>query len=362
MKSFIHAIGTALPKYAYPQQEIGAFMAERLGLSDQKEQELRVLYRATGIQVRHSVLPDFGLQAEALLFRPHEHFPQVGKRMAIYRQEAPLLAKKAIENCFAQNSLHAISEITHLITISCTGMYAPGLDLDLLKMFSLPGSVQRTSINFMGCYAALQGMKAADAICRSTPHAVVAVVCVELCTLHFRESTSPDDLLAGALFADGAAALMVSAKAPTQKCFSIEGFRAEVFPKRRKRYGLGNWRRCFSDAPFYLRAPYYWRRVAPFFGLVEKCPPRATNREFCGASGRQENIAGSTKSLGSPRRCVGAFVPFAENLRQYVIAHHSVCAGPNAEKPCSRYQPTHVGHGLWPRAYLRVGSFIGSKK
>ena len=102
--------------------------------------------------------------------------------------------------------------ITHLITVSCTGMYAPGLDIDLVKRLKLPTSVQRTGINFMGCYAAFNAFKVADAFCRMDRKSKVLIVCIELCSLHFQREPTEDNLIANALFSDGAAAVLVEAE------------------------------------------------------------------------------------------------------------------------------------------------------
>jgi prepilin-type processing-associated H-X9-DG protein len=88
-------------------------------------------------------------------------------------------------------------------------MYAPGLDIELIKALDLPTNTQRLCINFMGCYAAFNGLKQADIICQSDPKAKVLVVCTELCSIHFQKHNSEDNLLANALFADGSAALLV---------------------------------------------------------------------------------------------------------------------------------------------------------
>jgi len=91
-------------------------------------------------------------------------------------------------------------------------MYAPGLDIDLVKALGLPTHTQRLCINFMGCYAAFNGLKQADIICQSDPKAKVLLVCTELCSIHFQKENTDDNLLANALFADGSATLLVESK------------------------------------------------------------------------------------------------------------------------------------------------------
>ena len=102
-----------------------------------------------------------------------------------------------------------LGSVTHLITVSCTGLYAPGLDIELVNKLRLPTSVERTGINFMGCYAAFNALKAADAFCKQNEDAKVLILCTELCSLHFQKAPSEDNMISNALFADGAAAVLM---------------------------------------------------------------------------------------------------------------------------------------------------------
>jgi predicted naringenin-chalcone synthase len=107
-------------------------------------------------------------------------------------------------------------------------MYAPGLDIDLVKQLKLKSTVQRTAINFMGCYAAFNALKIADAFCKTDPNAKVLIVCTELCSLHFQREGTEDNILANALFGDGSAALMVEANTPGSLKLQIENFHSDL--------------------------------------------------------------------------------------------------------------------------------------
>lgn len=214
MSPSIHAIGTAVPKNAIIQTDIGQFMSAAHGLNEYESRQLSVLYRATGIRQRHSVIHDYSTtNREEWDFYPNSKdlkpFPSTSDRAEIYEKNAIGLACNAIEACLNQCDIKAQS-ITHLITVSCTGMYAPGLDIDVVNAMGLNKTVSRCSINFMGCYAAITALKQANAICKSEPKANVLVLCVELCTLHFQNNKTDENLLANALFSDGAAALVLS--------------------------------------------------------------------------------------------------------------------------------------------------------
>jgi predicted naringenin-chalcone synthase len=157
------------------------------------------------------VIPDYSLPAGEWKFYTAsenlEPFPPLEQRMQWFQQYAAPLSLQAIEQCLS--SLPRTS-ITHLITVSCTGMSAPGLDLELLDLLQLPHTINRTSVNFMGCYAAIHAMKIADAYCKADKAANVLIVCTELCTLHFQKEASVDNITSSMLFADGAAAILVS--------------------------------------------------------------------------------------------------------------------------------------------------------
>jgi alpha-pyrone synthase len=229
---YIHSIGTAVPQHITPQDQIATFMNAALGFDGPEARKLELLYKKTLIAQRHSVLADYGLASpEHYTFYPPnkrlEPFPTVAQRMVAYQKHAPILAKEAILQCFNKQQIHRLEEISHVITVSCTGMYAPGLDIDLVLQLGLNHSVERTAVNFMGCYGAFNGLKLANAIAKANPNAVILVVCVELCTLHFQKGNDPNFIFSNALFADGAAACLLSAK-PSQG-LEINTFHCELY-------------------------------------------------------------------------------------------------------------------------------------
>lgn len=210
MPVFITAIGTAVPQNCFPQTQIAEFMASALQLDEYEKRKLFALYRSTKISQRYSVLSDYGQKPENFTFFPKnqtlEPFPTISARMDAYRLFALPLVLDAVNNLGSSADL---TQITHIITVSCTGMYAPGLDIELIQELHLKTNIQRTAINFMGCYGAFNGLKVADAICNAQSNAKVLVICVELCTIHFQKKTDEDFLLSNALFSDGAAAVII---------------------------------------------------------------------------------------------------------------------------------------------------------
>ncbi|MCZ6676127.1 MAG: type III polyketide synthase [Candidatus Poribacteria bacterium] len=217
----MQAIGTAVPQYRYRQTDIAQFMKDALGADAALSRRIDYLYRRSQIGTRHSCIPiEFyltGLEPQS--------FPTTQDRMAQYQTEALPLCKAAIADALNQPHAPDLAEVTHLVVVSCTGFYAPGLDIHLVQALGLSPDVQRTVIGFMGCYAAFNGIRLADAICRSDPDATVLLVCVELCSLHFQRSPAPEHLIANCIFADGAAAVFFQCQsplAPTPDCFLVK--------------------------------------------------------------------------------------------------------------------------------------------
>ena len=214
--SFITSIGTANPPNKVSQSAIAEFMVRAMKMNEDEARKLRALFRMTGIETRYSVISDysksdgFDFYSNAKDFEP---FPTTANRLLLFRKHALLLSLQAINKCLSKIGDFDRKSVTHLIVVSCTGMYAPGLDIDLVKALELPTHTQRLCINFMGCYAAFNGLKQAEIICEATPSAKVLMVCTELCSIHFQKENTDDNLLANALFADGSAALLVESTA-----------------------------------------------------------------------------------------------------------------------------------------------------
>jgi len=226
--SYITSIGLAVPENKIDQTRIADFM-ERLATDEEQRRKIKTIFRASGIKTRHSVLSDYGKPSGYSFFPNTENlepFPGTEQRMHAYQQHAAELSIQAVQEALRTNTIQANS-ITHLITVSCTGMYAPGLDIDLVKALSLKSSIHRTCINFMGCFAAITALKSADSICRANDKAKVLIVCTELCSLHFQKDFTDDNILANALFADGAAAMIVEGDS-TDAQLLIEGFYSEI--------------------------------------------------------------------------------------------------------------------------------------
>lgn len=233
----IIGVGIANPAYRRRQQDTAEIVANALNLKPARRKLLKSIYHATGIEYRHSVLSDYCKspgQFEFFPNHPDAPFPTTAARMQIYKAHALTLALSAIENCFQSVNQFDKNKITHLIVISCTGMYAPGIDIEIVEQLQLASSTQRTSIQFMGCYGVFNGIKVADAICKAEPHAVVLVVSVELCTIHFQKESKIENIISNAIFADGAAAAIIQAHPQQKKFFQLETFYCDLLPQTQR--------------------------------------------------------------------------------------------------------------------------------
>jgi len=227
----IISIGVAVPKHCHNQHDIILCMQEIYQLDSIEKRKLSYLYSQSGIEQRYSVIPDFGLPINEWTFIPKNQtspFPDIDHRMAIYKSQAAPLCEEAIKNCL-KDKINK-EAVTHLITVSCTGMSAPGLDLELMELLELSPNIFRSSINFMGCYAAIHGLKLAKLICDSEPNAQVLLVCLEICTIHLQREYSLDNASSSLLFADGCAAVLIN-NSIQNNSLTIKGFYSYVAQK-----------------------------------------------------------------------------------------------------------------------------------
>ena len=209
--SYINAIETAVPPFCHDQTSVAAFYGNSTD-DEEVKRKIRIIARKSGIKKRYSVIEDFGLMPNSFTFFPNNSTllpePSLTARMQIFKKFAPKLAIQTVQKI--KNFEVLKPSITHIITVTCTGLFAPGLDIELIRDLGLAPNVGRSSVNFMGCNAAILALKQADDICAHHPTANVLVVCIELCTIHFQKQYSDDYLLSNTLFGDGAAAVLMS--------------------------------------------------------------------------------------------------------------------------------------------------------
>lgn len=205
------------------QEAIAEKTSRVSGHDDEQTRRIATLYRLTGIERRHLVV----IEHESTFIASLESGgPGTRWRMRRYDEQVRPLARKAASRALSAAGVLP-GEVSHLVTVSCTGFAAPGFDIGLIHDLKLEPTVERTHVGFMGCHGALNGLRVAAALAGSDPNAVVLLCAAELCSLHFQYGVRNGSDVANALFADGAAALVgraaSDAKRPPRNGFSASG-------------------------------------------------------------------------------------------------------------------------------------------
>ena len=228
---YIQNIACRVPEICYSQQSIKERIKRLLNASQKTNRYIESIYQNSDIDQRYSCIsnPDdfFTISPTGDISNPttkmrNDLFTEAARKLFIDT------ARSTIESC--PNA--GFGDITYLVTVSCTGFFNPGPDYAIIEGLHLNKNVQRYNIGFMGCHAAFPALRLAKDICQSNPEAVVLVVAVELCTLHIQLKNDLDSLLGGALFADGGAGAIISAKkpAPGQSVFEMRHFESTLIP------------------------------------------------------------------------------------------------------------------------------------
>ncbi|HSO91101.1 MAG TPA: type III polyketide synthase [Arthrobacter sp.] len=218
MTVYLRSLETAVPPTVLIQTEARDVFAAQPGLTRLGTRLVSTCFDSAAIDTRHTAVDELTTDRQAESPRFFDAgtglllSPSTKVRNDIFATEATKLfieaAQKALFACPGITSL----DITHLVTVSCTGFFNPGPDYKIVRALGLDPAVQRYHLGFMGCYAAFPALRAAKSFCEADPDAVVLVVCAELCSLHVRTSNDPDTIMGSALFADGAAAAIVTAR------------------------------------------------------------------------------------------------------------------------------------------------------
>lgn len=225
----IMGLGTSLPKHEMLQDDALAMFSEIVCEDERQRRLAKMLFKKTGIVRRHTVVPyqvaynwcgdradesdkrrDLAIPStiKPSVTPGASPGPTTGERMALYARFASPLACRSAELALAASGVERRA-ITHLVTVTCTGFDAPGVDLELIHQLGMSPTVQRINVGFMGCHGAINGLRAALAIARSDSEARVLLCAVELCSLHFRFQWDPEGVIGNALFADGSASVVL---------------------------------------------------------------------------------------------------------------------------------------------------------
>ena len=203
-------IATASPPFEVEQTKAAEELKNRMGEEGATSRLIDIAARYSGIDKRYIVVPDAELENNNKFFTNADgkHFnPDTKSRMDLYEEWSVKLTSEAVEKLLIKNKINP-DDISRMITISCTGFFAPGIDYHLINRFNFPKSIRRTHIGFMGCAAALVGVNSVwEALSLENGDSkTTLLVAVELCSLHLQTKATRDNILANMIFADGAAA------------------------------------------------------------------------------------------------------------------------------------------------------------
>jgi predicted naringenin-chalcone synthase len=241
MSFAILGIGTEVPPTTISQQDAAGIARALCCRTPEQATWLPAMYAQTGVATRHMVFPPEvirdvveGTRYSGSVFlpsgAPDDRGPTTAQRMQHYAAGAPPLALAASRRALEEARVPA-NTISHLVSVSCTGFAAPGVDLALIRGLGLPSTVERCHVGFMGCHGAINGLRVANAFTTAGPSARVLLCAVELCSLHYFYGWSPQHVIANALFADGAAAVVgAPGSAAAPECWTVSATGSCLLP------------------------------------------------------------------------------------------------------------------------------------
>lgn len=236
MSTHIAGLGTAVPSHTIDQKQALELAYAVLRPDARNARLLKPLYRRSGVQNRHICVPSKtalewmkDYPANAKDDQPKSHGATTRTRMALYEEHAPPLAIEAAKEAL-KNADFSSGSITHIVTVSCTGFCAPGVDARLIHGLELSAETQRIHVGFMGCHGAINGIRVAQSLASLDSTHRVLLCAVELCSLHYCFDWVPDRLVSNAIFADGAAALALSAMESATVGCKVVATGSHLFP------------------------------------------------------------------------------------------------------------------------------------
>jgi len=231
MAVYIQNIATVVPEQSYEQEFLRDRMKEYISDDEVTKRIIHRIYSNSGINKRHTVIHDFHANGDPRFFFQEDgslNAPSTGQRNDLYAEKAKKLFVETARRTVDDNPSIKKDEITHVITVSCTGFFAPEPGFEIIKQLGLSPSTQRFHLGFMGCFAAFPAMKMAKAFCESQPDAKVLVVCLELCSIHLQDSQKTDNLISASVFSDGAAGVLISNDSPDSSGYRLEQFSTAI--------------------------------------------------------------------------------------------------------------------------------------
>jgi alkylresorcinol/alkylpyrone synthase len=194
------SLATAVPPIVLRQEEVAARACDIFPARGSEIARLLPAFANAGIATRHSCVP------LEWYTRP------VGwkARNELYLEHALTLVERAARDCLEEAGV-AAEEIDSIVCVSTSGVATPSLDAQLMERLPFRRNLQRLPVFGLGCAGGVLGLARAAAMARAAPGSRVLFLVVELCGLTFRAGDhSKSNIIAAALFGDGAAAAVVT--------------------------------------------------------------------------------------------------------------------------------------------------------
>ena len=238
-------ITTASPPYKVTQAKAAEELKRRMAGRPAIARLIDAASQHSGIENRYVVVPDAepGSPEKFYSTGTGAITPDTKVRMTEYERWSQVLAKDAVQRLLTETGC-VPSTIDRLITVSCTGFYAPGVDYSLMNEFGFSPCTRRTHIGFMGCAAAIVGFTSVLEAMRAAGagRSKTLLVALELCSLHLQTEPTRDNILANMIFADGCAAALFAEQPQHAPRMQLLSTHSHLFPDSAEYMGwkIGN--------------------------------------------------------------------------------------------------------------------------
>ncbi len=204
----IRAIGRALPEHRYASETLSAALWGEWGGSPHERARFARIHRATGVRARHLALP----------LEEYRDLRSFAASNDAWTRCATDLGGRALEGALARAGLR-VEDVDHVFFNTVTGVASPSIDVKLINRLGLRTDVKRTPMFGLGCVGGAAGLARAADYLRAFPDEVAVLLSVELCSLTLQlHDRSIANVIATALFGDGAAAVVLSGARRAHDC------------------------------------------------------------------------------------------------------------------------------------------------
>lgn len=200
----IEGVATGAPEQVFTQREAAEEVAALFDDPKQR-QRIRRVYDKTRINERHLAINPTDPEFRAF----SQKRATIRQRMNLYLEHAAPLAVDV-----ARRALGAVPgevQVGLLVFVTSTGFIAPGVDVAVIKELGLPRTTSRVVVNFMGCAAAMNGIRMATDFVRANPDKKALVVCLEISSVNAVFADDINEVITHSLFGDGCGAVVVGA-------------------------------------------------------------------------------------------------------------------------------------------------------